>query len=270
VAAAPPTPPRGPPRLGSIHHVRGRDLGRLMAELGIWATTPRRFVRTTRREEEVPLPDLVGWDFAPGEPGRRYVSDITYIRTGQGLATSPRWPMLALAGSWASHSRTGCPMTLSSRPPRRRLGTWGSLAGAIGHTDRAIQYLSRKVRSLLATLGVRQSAGRVATCDDNAVAESFFATLKRELVHNQRFGGLGHGVRSMPGSTATTPCACTRRSATCRPSATSFATLGRAWQPRNFRLSSKWGKGHFVSSMISRARSKMSVGVSERSMRLGQ
>jgi putative transposase len=113
-------------------------MGRLMAELGIWATTPRRLVRTTRREEEVPLPDLVGWDFAPAEPGRRSVSDITYIRTGEGLATSPRWPMLALAGSWASHCGTGCPMTWSSRPSRRRLGTRGSLAGAIGLTDRAI------------------------------------------------------------------------------------------------------------------------------------
>jgi putative transposase len=50
---------------------------RLMGKLGIWATTPRRFVRTTRRDEEVPLPDLVGQDFAPGELGRRSVSDST-------------------------------------------------------------------------------------------------------------------------------------------------------------------------------------------------
>jgi len=75
--------------------------------------------------------------------------------------------------------------------------TRGSLAGAILHSDRASQYLSRKVRNLLATLGVPQSAGRVATRDDNVVAEPFLATLKRELVHNQRFGGLGEPRRAI-------------------------------------------------------------------------
>jgi hypothetical protein len=75
--------------------------------------------------------------------------------------------------------------------------TRGSLAGAIIHSDRASQYLSRKVRHLCATLGVRQAAGRVTNCDDNVVAESFFATLKRELVRNQCFGGLSELWRAI-------------------------------------------------------------------------
>lgn len=97
-----------------------KRMQRLMGELGISATAPRRFVRTTRREEEPPLPDLVGQDFAPGEPGRRYVSDITYVRTSEGLATSPRCWTLARAGPWAGHSRTACPITCSPRPSTQR------------------------------------------------------------------------------------------------------------------------------------------------------
>ncbi|WP_049755254.1 IS3 family transposase [Acidimicrobium ferrooxidans] len=70
------------------------------------------------------------------------------------------------------------------------LSTRGSLAGAIFHSDRANQYLSRKVRQLCTTLGLRQSVGRVATWYDNAVAEAFFGSLKRELVARYRFANL--------------------------------------------------------------------------------
>jgi len=101
------------------------------------------------------------------------------------------------------------------------------------------------VRSLLATLGVPQSAGRVATCDDNAVAESFFATRKRELVHNQRFGGLGEARRAID--------AWIHHYNTVRLHSTigyvppvgyelRYAREGMA--AASFRLSSKWGKGH--------------------------
>ena len=83
--------------------------------------TPRRFVRTTRREGKAPLPDLVGQDFSPGVPNRRYVSDISYIRTSEDLATSLRCWTFALAGSWAGHYRAGCPMSSSSRRSRKPL-----------------------------------------------------------------------------------------------------------------------------------------------------
>ena len=66
----------------------------------------------------------------------------------------------------------------------------GSLAGAIFHSDRGSQFLSRKVRALCQHLGLRQSVGRVATCYDNAVAEAFFGSLKRELVARYRFANL--------------------------------------------------------------------------------
>jgi len=81
-----------------VHHKRAE---RLMGELGTSATTPKRHTRTTRREEDAPIAVLVGQDFSPGAPGRRYVSHITHVRTEQGLAPSPRWSISALAGSWA-------------------------------------------------------------------------------------------------------------------------------------------------------------------------
>jgi len=93
-----------------------------------------------------------------------------------------------------------------------------------------------RVRTLLATLGVRQSAYTVATCDDNAAGEACFATLEaRELAANQRFGGLtqGEACHRRPDLRTTTWYASTRRLATCHQSSTRFATLGTPWQPRH-------------------------------------
>jgi len=82
------------------------------------------------------------------------------------------------------------------------------------------------------------------------VSESFFATLKREFVANQRFGGLADTKRAIA---AWVHCYNTVRLHSTighlPPSSTSFALLGRAWQPRNYRLSSKWRKGHPVARL---------------------
>ncbi|ACU53917.1 Integrase catalytic region [Acidimicrobium ferrooxidans DSM 10331] len=190
----------GSPRI--THELRRRGfcvnhkrVERLMRELEMAAGPRRRFVVTTRRGEDAALPDLVRQDFAPGEPKRRYVSDITYVRTDEGfcyLATVADLGSRRIVG-WSLGRHM--PDDLVVEAIREALGTRGSLAGAIFHSDRGSQYLSRKVRSLLATLGIRQSVGRVATCYDNAVAESFFGSLKRELVARYRFANLS-GARS--------------------------------------------------------------------------
>ncbi|ACU53639.1 Integrase catalytic region [Acidimicrobium ferrooxidans DSM 10331] len=170
--------------------VNHKRVERLMRELEMAACPPRRFVRTTRREEEAPLPDLVSQNFAPGEPKRRYVSDITDVRSDEGfcyLATVADLGSRRIVG-WSLGRRM--PDDLVVEAICGALGTRGSLAGAIFHSDRGSQYLSRKVRQLCATLGLRQSVGRVATCYDNAVAEAFFGSLKRELVGRYRFANL--------------------------------------------------------------------------------
>ncbi|MGH9300235.1 MAG: IS3 family transposase [Acidimicrobiales bacterium] len=168
-----------------INHKRTE---RLMAKNGIVGVTPRRSVRTTIRDDlGPPLPDLIGRNFSTGEPNRRYVGDITYVPTGEGwlfLATTLDLGSRRLAGwAMADHMRS----KLVADALTAALELRGSLAGSIFHSDRGSQYLSGDYRRLCDQLGVAQSAGRVATCFDNSVAESFFSSLKRELVHRYRF-----------------------------------------------------------------------------------
>ncbi len=168
--------------------VNHKRVERLMALHGIVGVTPRRSVRTTIRSElSAPLPDLIGGDFSPGEPNRRYCGDITYVPTGEGwlyLATVLDLGSRRLAGwNMADHMRSELVESALERACELR----GSLAGATFHSDRGSQYLSGSYQELCRRLGVDQSAGRVATCFDNSAAESFFSSLKRELVHRYRF-----------------------------------------------------------------------------------
>jgi putative transposase len=168
-----------------INHKR---VERLMREHRIIGVTPRRSVRTTIRDDLAPpLPDLIGQDFSPGAPNKRYCGDITYVPTGEGwlyLATVLDLGSRRLAGwAMADHMRA----ELVQAAIEAALELRGSLAGVTFHSDRGSQYLSGDFRAHCERLGVTQSAGRVATCFDNSAAESFFSSLKRELVHRYRF-----------------------------------------------------------------------------------
>lgn len=163
---------------------------RLMAANAIVGVTPRRRTpRTTMAAEGAPpLPDLIGRDFSPGEPDRRWAGDITYIGTDEG------WLYLASVLDLGSRRLVGWAMdeTMPTGLVADALGRavdlrGGDVAGVVFHSDRGSQYLSAEYRALCDRLGVRQSAGRVATCFDNSAAESFWSTLKRELVHRYRF-----------------------------------------------------------------------------------
>ncbi|MDA8368147.1 MAG: IS3 family transposase [Actinomycetota bacterium] len=161
---------------------------RLMREYGIVGVTPRRSVRTTIRDDLAPpLPDLIGQDFSPGAPNKRYCGDITYVPTGEGwlyLATVLDLGSRRLAGwAMADHMRS----KLVEDAIDRALELRGCRAGATFHSDRGAQNLSGSYWAHCELLGVTQSAGRVATCFDNSAAESFFSSLKRELVHRYRF-----------------------------------------------------------------------------------
>ncbi len=183
----------GSPRMTKELRRRGfcvnhKRVERLMARHGLVGVTPRRSVRTTIRSELAPpLPDLIGGDFSPGEPNRRYCGDITYVPTGEGwlyLATVLDLGSRRLAGwNMADHMRSELVEVALERACELR----GDLAGAAFHSDRGSQYLSGSYQNLCGRLGVYQSAGRVATCFDNSAAESFFSSLKREFVHRYRF-----------------------------------------------------------------------------------
>jgi transposase InsO family protein len=163
---------------------------RLMSENAIVGITPRRRTpRTTMQAEGAPpLPDLVNQDFAPGEPDQRWAGDITYIGTDEGwlyLASVLDLGSRRLVG-WAMDETMPTALVADALRQATEL-RGGDIRGVIFHSDRGSQYLSAEYRELCDKLGVRQSAGRVATCFDNSAAESFWSSLKRELVHRYRF-----------------------------------------------------------------------------------
>lgn len=184
----------GEPRMTPELHDLGRvvnhkRVARLMRQHGIVGVHKPVKVRTTIPAEDAPpLPDLVGRNFAPGAPDVAWVGDITYIATGEGwlyLASvldlgSRRW----LGYSMADHMRT----ELVADALTMAAGTRGGhTTGIIFHGDRGSQYMSHDYRALVTDLGMRQSVGRTGVCWDNAVAESAWSSLKRELVHRYRF-----------------------------------------------------------------------------------
>jgi transposase InsO family protein len=182
----------GSPRVHAELCDRGRGVGkqrvtRLMRSGGVVGRHKRRFRTTT-----VPDPaaerarDLIQRDFATGgETDRRYVGDITYIATWEGfayLATVIDLASRRIVGwSIADHLRTSLVedalrMVFVQRRPDR---------GVIFHADRGSQYTSGNLARLAHDNGVVLSVGRTGVCWDNAVAESFFATIKRELVETR-------------------------------------------------------------------------------------
>ena len=157
---------------------------RLMAELGLVSVHPRPYKRTTVPSAPAAhLVDLVLRDVHPAGPNRTWVGDITYIKTWTGwayLATVIDCHSRKVIGwSIAQHMRTelvidALDMALKNRTPP---------AGVIFHSDRGSQYTSERFRDFCVASNVRPSVGKTGICYDNAVAESFFATIKKELVH---------------------------------------------------------------------------------------
>jgi putative transposase len=170
----------------AVNHKRVERLMRTHGIVGVHKPTK---VRTTIPAEDAPpLPDLIGRRFAPGRPDVAWVGDITYVATGEGwlyLASVLDLGSRRLLGySMADHMRT----ELVADALRMAAGTrGGATAGIIFHGDRGSQYLSGDYRQLVVDLGMVQSVGRTGVCWDNSVAEAFWSSLKRELVHRYRF-----------------------------------------------------------------------------------
>jgi transposase InsO family protein len=169
-----------------VNHKRVR---RLMRHHGIVGVHKPAKVRTTiPAEEHPPVPDLVGRRFAPAAPDVVWCGDITYVATGEGwlyVASVLDLGSRRLLGySMAEHMRT----ELVADALEMAAATRGDqTAGVIFHGDRGSQYMSSDYRHQLADLDMIQSVGRTGVCWDNAVAESFWSSLKREIVHRYRF-----------------------------------------------------------------------------------
>ena len=170
----------------AAQRVNHKRVARVMREHAIRGYQRRRRVRTTIPERaDQKVPDLLQRDFTAPAPNRRYVGDITYIPLTDGtnlyLATVIDCYSRRLTG-WAvaDHMRTD----LVADALKAAHATRGSLAGAVFHSDHGSTYTSKDYARLCADLGVRQSMGAVGSSADNALAESFNATLKREVLQD--------------------------------------------------------------------------------------
>jgi transposase InsO family protein len=168
--------------------VSRRRVARLMRELGLDATPAPRFVVTTKADPALPVaPNVLARQFTVAAPNRVWAADITYCRTGEG------WLYLAVVldlcsrrvVGWAASAtidrglvQTALERGLALREPPR---------GLLHHSDRGSQYASGDYQGRLAARGIVCSMSRRGDCWDNAVVESFFATVKRELVRKQRW-----------------------------------------------------------------------------------
>ena len=164
--------------------VNHKRVARVMRQHHLPGLRLRRRVRTTIPEpSKAKVPDLLKRDFTATAPNLKYVGDITYLPLACGrnlyLATVIDCYSRRLAG-WAvaDHMRTD----LIATALLDAAATRGSLTGAVFHADHGAQYTSRTYAELCARLGVTQSMGAVGSSADNALAESFNATLKRELL----------------------------------------------------------------------------------------
>jgi len=168
--------------------VVGRDrVARLMRAAGLRGITRRRFVTTTRRDERArPAPDLVERHFQADGADQLWVADITYIPTWAGFlylaVVLDVWSRRIVGWAMATHLRTelvleALELAITQRRPK----------GVIHHSDQGCQYTSIAFGARCEQWGVRPSMGSVGDAYDNAMAESFFATLECELLDRQRF-----------------------------------------------------------------------------------
>lgn len=157
----------------------------IVRDLGLVACQPRPWRHNLTSADPLagPIPDLVCRDFTAGAPGEKMVGDITYISTWEGwlyLATVIDCHTKKIVG-WAMDDNYKTPLICAAITMAARNHTLEP--GAIFHSDRGSNYTSKEFADTLTALGLRQSVGRTGICYDNAMAESFFAALKNELVH---------------------------------------------------------------------------------------
>jgi transposase InsO family protein len=174
-------------------------VARLMRRAGVRAATARRFVvRTTdSRHDHAVAENSLDRRFEPGDADRAWASDITYIATGEG------WLYLAAVLDLGSRKVVGWATAdhlrseLAGRALRNALEHRRPRGPVLHHSDRGVQYACDEYRELLRRHGLEPSMSRVGNCWDNAAMESFFGTLKRELVHRETYATREEAERSL-------------------------------------------------------------------------
>lgn len=165
-----------------------RRIARLMRESGIVGCPLKYWKTTTLSDHDNPIaPNLVMRNFEASGPNELWGADITYIRTWEGWAylsvVMDLYSRRIVGWSFDNHMRT----ELILDALKLALGRRAPQPGLVHHSDRGVQYSSDRYRSALKKAGVECSMSRQGDCWDNAMEESFFATLKRELVAGRSF-----------------------------------------------------------------------------------
>lgn len=171
----------------------------LVRELGLVPCQPQPWRHSLTKADPAAgvIPDLVARDFTAQAPGEKMVGDITYIPTWEG------WVFLATVIDCYTKAVIGWAMADNYRTPlisaaiRMAARNHDLMPGAIFHSDRGSNYTSAEFAATLRDLNIRQSVGRTGICYDNAMAESFFATLKNERVHRTQYPTCRHAVNDV-------------------------------------------------------------------------
>lgn len=183
----------GAPRIADELHADGEICGknrvkRRMKQLGIRAKAKRKFKVTTDSTHNLPVaPNLLNRDFTAQAPNQKWVGDISYVWTDEG------WIYLAVVIDLFSRAVVGWSMqaTMSKQlvSDALMMALWrrGFPRGVLFHSDRGSQYCSKDFQIMLKSYGLLCSMSRKGNCWDNAVAESFFHSIKTELIYSERY-----------------------------------------------------------------------------------
>lgn len=170
------------------YKISRRRVGTLMKKQGLYCKTLRKFKVTTDSNHKLPIaPNLLNRNFYQDKPDQAYVGDITYIPTLEG------WLYLAVVIDLFSRRVVGWAMDNNMKTSLINdallMAIWKRKPpkGLISHSDRGVQYASDSHRDLLKEHGIIQSMSRKGNCWDNAVPESFFHTLKTELIYHETY-----------------------------------------------------------------------------------
>ena len=167
----------------------GKDrVRRLMSEYGIYSRLRKKYKATTQSNHHYPVVEnLLKQDFSATEPHQKWVGDMTYIATEEG------WLYMAgiedlyhrkLVG-WSFSSRMKKQITIDAI--HQAIGRERPEGGLIFHSDRGSQYAAYDYQETLRKHGIRQSMSAKGNCYDNASMESFFSTLKKDIIYGMKF-----------------------------------------------------------------------------------
>lgn len=178
-------------------HVGLNRVARLMRVAGLQGVSRRRAPRTTvRNHDERPAPDLVKREFAATGPNRLWVADITFVPTPEGFfylaVVLDVWSRRVVGWAMENHLRTSLVLSALDMAIDRR-----QPQAVIHHSDQGCQYTSLAFGGRCRAAGVRPSMGSVGVCYDNAMCESFFATLECELIQRKKIEGRADGKQKV-------------------------------------------------------------------------